>query len=89
MKKVILSLFFVLATGSTLMNATDSNDGFIKNKTENSVIEVVFGCSRDCVDWALSEVLPVAENNNEDPNSQPMYMEMYMRYYEGCLRGCD
>ncbi len=35
MKKVILSLFFVLATGSTLMNATDSNDGFIKNKTEN------------------------------------------------------
>lgn len=48
MKKLILSLVFVLATG-TMMNAICSNDEYIETKTEDIDTVELFGCASDCV----------------------------------------
>lgn len=88
MKKVILSLVFVLATGMSFINAASTNDEILP--TTKEAIEVVeeFGCASDCVQWSKSNVLQIADNNNESPNDYQFYMDIYMRYYTGCLRGC-
>lgn len=58
MKKLILSLVFVLVTGNALLNATSSNEEYIKTNTETIEVLQDFGCARDCVDRALSVVEP-------------------------------
>jgi hypothetical protein len=87
MKKVILSLVFVLATGITFMNVNSSNTEEIIIPTAKN-IEVVeeFGRASDCVRWAKGLVFEFADSNNENPNDYQFYMDVYMRYYTGCLK---
>lgn len=89
MRKLILSLVFVLATGSTLMNATVSNGETSPTTKEVIVVDEDFGCAGDCVRWALGTTLAIAEDIGENPNEDMMYMAIYMRYYSGCLKGCS
>ncbi|SHM91209.1 hypothetical protein [Polaribacter sp. KT 15] len=79
MKKVILSLVFVLATGTTLMNASSSNDEFLPNTTETIEMVEEFGCARDCVDAALGATFEDAVDNAELPS-----MDFYHNAYENC-----
>ena len=54
MKKIILSLVFVLATGTSFMNASSANDEYIVSKSGTIEILEEFGCARDCVDVAIT-----------------------------------
>lgn len=87
MKKVILGMVFVFATG-TMMNATSSNEEIKTSKIE--VIEVVedFGCASDCVRSARATILEASETLGEDPND---HMDDYMLeygycYYNNCVQ---
>jgi hypothetical protein len=80
MKKVILSLVFVLATGMSFVNATATNDEILP--TTKEAIEVVeeFGCARDCVDSTLALF-------GDSPNNHPqqdILMALYLEQYEKC-----
>ena len=81
MKKLILAMFFVFATG-TMMNANSSNE--INESIKGEFIEV--GPAGDCVKWAKGIVYEIAGNNNQHPNDEEFYLRIYMRYYTGCLR---
>ncbi|PQJ76698.1 hypothetical protein [Polaribacter glomeratus] len=88
MKKVFLILVFVLATGTSFMNASSANDEFLPITKPVIEIEEDFGCASRCVGWARGLVVDFAERNEDDPNDNQFYMDIYMRYYTGCLRGC-
>jgi len=85
MKKLILSLVFLLAVGVSFINAS-SNDEVLPNSKE--AIEVVeeFGCASDCVSWAKERVFEIAYDANQHPNDEPLYMEIYMRDYSLCYK---
>jgi hypothetical protein len=87
MKKLILAVAFVFATG-TMMNANSSNDEVLSINSETIEIVEEFGCASACAGWAKSLTLAIAQDIGEDPNSDDMYMAIYKRYYTGCLAGC-
>ena len=79
MKKVILSLVFVLATGISFMNANSNSE--ISNVT-NDVIEVTedFGCRGECNSDARAGALAMAEDQEDRSTDGELYRiwsEMY------------
>lgn len=75
MKKHILSLVFVLATGVTFLNANQSDE------TKEIVEE--FGCASDCVQAAKEGALLFSEDH-EDRGEGSELMENYMMFYTSC-----
>ena len=88
MKKLILAIVFVFATG-TMMNANSSNYETIKPLIISIEVEEDFGCASDCVRWARAEVFEAAGDNGDHPNDHPVYMEAYMFLYTGCYNNCN
>ena len=80
MKKVILSLVFVLATGVSFMNASSKDAKNIKS------IEIVddFGCRGECnADaryWALE-----LSSDHEDRGAGGELMTRWKEYYSNCV----
>ncbi len=79
MKKVILSLVFVLATGTSFINASSSNVEYIDSKSETKEILEEFGCARDCVDAAMEKVFLEATADLQEPT-----ISDYLEEYEFC-----
>ena len=75
MKKIILAMVFVFATG-TMMNANTSIE------IVNTVEEI--GVASDCVKWARDLVFDAAAENGDHPNDDPVYMQAYMALYTNC-----
>lgn len=79
MKKVILAMVFIFATGTTMINATSSN----KERTTptKETIEVVedFGCASDCVRSAFDQTIEEA-----DASGEMVFISDYMANYEDC-----
>lgn len=83
MKKLILSLVFVLAIGVTLMNASSTNDEM--STIENSIKTIEeFGCAGDCVSIAKEGAI-WEEGEDADRSAGGALVQAYMRYYETCL----
>jgi len=83
MKKVILSLVFVLAAGVMFINATSSNDGVIPNTEEANKIIEDFGCASDCVQTAREGALWEV-SDHDDRSFEGELTQAYMRYYNTC-----
>jgi len=80
MKKVLLALVFVLATGTTFMNANSSeSEEVIMETTEAVELIQVAGCARDCVDSAFEQTIDQAIESGE-----LVEMDDYMWNYESC-----
>lgn len=80
MKKVILSLVFVLATGVSFINAKSADNEFIPAAEKAMEIVEEFGCARDCVDSSFELTIEEAE-----AEGGLVYMEDYLANYELCL----
>lgn len=88
MKKVLLSLAFVLAIGSSAVNASSSDEIISTTSTENTEIVEDFGCASDCVSFAKSETFKVANAFNEHPNDDlGYYLGFYNDLYADCYYG--
>ena len=61
MKKIILAIIFVFATG-IMLNAKSSNDKLLTLNTESTEIIEEFGCASDCVRWARDITFVIAED---------------------------
>ncbi|APZ45811.1 hypothetical protein BW723_05650 [Polaribacter reichenbachii] len=85
MKKLILSLVFVLVTGTSFMNAISTNDEILP--TTKEAIEVVeeFGCASDCTRSTRAEFLEAAEVLGVDPNE---HIDQYIANYTACYNDC-
>jgi hypothetical protein len=83
MKKIILSLVFVLATGMSFINATATNDEILP--TTKEAIEVVeeFGCASGCNSLAREGAL-VLSSNHEDRGEGSELMDRYSELYFHC-----
>jgi hypothetical protein len=81
MKKLILGMVFVFATG-TMMNASTSIEELDIN-FKNSEVEVE-GPGRECVNWASSVTISHANqpDNTGDPND---YLWLYHNAYNFCM----
>lgn len=77
MKKYILSLVFVLATGITLLNANQSDE------TKEIVEE--FGCASDCVQTAKEGAL-LLSSDTDDTSIEGELMEHYRSLYYFCYQ---
>jgi hypothetical protein len=84
MKKIILSLVFVLATGVTFINASSSNDE--SSSSKNGAIEVIedLGCASDCVSAAKEGAL-WEEGEDADRSAGGALVQAFDRYYGACL----
>ncbi len=82
MKRLILSLVFLLAVGVSFINAS-SNDEVLPNSKE--AIEVVeeFGCASDCVQASREGALAFAEDH-EDRSPEGELMQLYGNFYTAC-----
>jgi len=81
MRKLILSLVFVLATGSTLMNANSNDELFIHLTKVTEVLEQN-NCS-DCVADSRAGALAMAEDHG-DRGAGGELMELYGNFYTAC-----
>jgi hypothetical protein len=84
MKKLILSLVFLLATGVSFINATSTNDEILP--TTKEAIEVVedLGCASDCVSAAKEGAL-WEEGEDADRSAGGALVQAFDRYYGACL----
>ena len=82
MRKVILSLVFVFATGVSFINANSSNDEFLPVTNEVIVVVEDFGCARDCVDRTLE----LFGDSPGDLPQQEIVMALYLEQYGKCLK---
>jgi hypothetical protein len=65
MKKILLSLVFVIATGVSFINATSTNDE-ISPTTKEAIEEVEeFGCASDCNSLAREGALALSSNHDD------------------------
>ena len=77
MKKVILSLIFVITTSVAFVNANQSNE------TKDLVEE--YGCASDCVETAKEGALwEVGEDGDRSAGGE--LVQAYTRYYETCYQ---
>ena len=76
MRKLILSLVFVLATG-TVMNANSTNEELLP--TSKEAIEIVedFGCAGGCVRTSKRQALEFTEDWSDDEALVDNYMILY------------
>ncbi len=81
MKKVILSLVFVFVTGSTILNATSSNDEYIEGKEQVIEVYIDFSCATDCVKESKKKIQDASDVLGEDPND---HLDDYMKEYTNC-----
>jgi hypothetical protein len=81
MKKVILSLVFVLATGTSFMNAISSSNEYIESKSGTIEILEEFGCASDCVKESRKKIQDASDVLGEDPND---HIDDYMDEYINC-----
>jgi hypothetical protein len=83
MEKVILSLMFVFATGTSFMNANSNSE--ISNVT-NDFIEVAedFGCRSECNSDARAGAIAMSEDQ-EDRSSEGELMRIYSEMYFRCI----
>ncbi|PQJ76695.1 hypothetical protein [Polaribacter glomeratus] len=84
MKKVILSLVFVLATGMSFMNATATNDEILP--TTKVAIEVVeeFGCYSECNSDARAGALAFSEDVEDRSVNGELY-GLWRDFYGACI----
>lgn len=77
MKKVILSLVFVLATGVSFMNATVSNDEVLPITKEAIEVAEEFGCASNCVRTSKRQALEFTSDWSDDEKLVDNYMVLY------------
>jgi hypothetical protein len=85
MKKVFLSLAFVLAIGSSAVNASSSDEIIPTTSTENIQIVEEFGCASDCVQTAKQGAL-LLSSDTEDTSTEGELMEHYRSLYYFCYQ---
>jgi hypothetical protein len=83
MKKVILSLVFVFATG-TMMNANSSVEEITTPEIETIEIVEDFGCRGDCNSDARYWALELSEDQ-DDRGAGGELMTKYNEYYSSCV----
>ena len=85
MKKVILSLVFILASGMSFMNATSTNDETLP--TTKEVIKVVeeFGKASDC-NWGARQLALEISEDQSDRGVGGELMENYNKFYAICMK---
>jgi hypothetical protein len=79
MRKLILSLVFLLSVGGTLMNAKASNDEILSTSKEAIAVVEDFGCARDCVNSAIE-----GSKNNAYAMMRVSRINAYHTLYEKC-----
>lgn len=79
MKKLILGMVFVFATG-TMMNANSSIDGIVNTEIED--IQVL-GCASECVSDAREGALEFSEDHT-DRGAGGDLMTYYNMFYQSC-----
>ena len=81
MKKVILSLVFVVAMGLQMNASTDSEKKKIVKK-ENLEKTEEFGCASDCVRTSKRQALEFTEDWSDDELLVDNYMILYIICHE-------
>ncbi|ARV15802.1 hypothetical protein [Polaribacter sp. SA4-12] len=84
MKKLILSLVFVFATG-TMMNANSTNEIIITPTTETVEIIEDFGCASDCVRSSKAIVFQEAAEEGRGASMDDYMLEYGYCYYSNCV----
>ena len=82
MKKIVLIVAFVFATGS-IINATSSNKEYIKITSEYIEISELPSCAGDCVQDAKYWALEMSEDH-DDRGAGGELMENYNMLYRAC-----
>lgn len=82
MKKIILAMVFVFATG-TMMNANTSNEKEIKSVKNAVETEEYFGCASDCNSAAREGALLLSEDHSNRGAGGEL-MENYRMLYQSC-----
>jgi hypothetical protein len=82
MRKLILSLVFVLATGTSFMNASSSNKAAV-----NPSIEMIIedGKASDC-NWGARQLSLAISEDHSDRGSGGELMRNYKRFYAMCMK---
>lgn len=83
MKKVILSLVFVLATGTSFMNASSSNVEFSPTTKEANENVEEFGCASKCVSTSKSQALVMTDDLSDDEKLVDNFMILYITCLDG------
>lgn len=83
MKKVLLSLAFVLATG-TIMNANSSNEEIVTNKKEAIEIVEDFGCFSSCNSVARQAAVALATDQT-DRSTEGELFKIWSAVYMSCV----
>jgi len=82
MKKLILAMVFVFATG-TIMNATSTTTEIKTQKTVAIKFVVDFGCASDCNSAAREGALLLSEDHT-DRGAGGELMNNYSMLYQSC-----
>lgn len=83
MKKLILAIIFVFATG-TIMNANTSNEEITSPTTETIEVVEDFGCRSECNADARYWALELSEDQ-EDRGAGGELMTKWAEYYSSCV----
>lgn len=83
MKKIILCLVFVFATGTSFLNANVSNNDTMINVKSTENVTDDFGCASDCVQAAKEGALLFSEDH-ENRGQGSELMENYTMLYTSC-----
>ena len=87
MKKLILVLAFVFASGSFInTNASNSNNE-VTSTTINSDLEEDRSCRSDC-NWGARQTSLAISEDHEDRSTTGELMENYRAIYKICMEGC-
>ena len=86
MKKLILAMVFVFATG-IMMNANTSNEEITTPTIKEEVIEIVedFGCASDCVRSSKAIVFEEAAEEGRGASMDDYMLEYGYCYYSNCV----
>jgi hypothetical protein len=87
MRKLFLSLVFVLACGVTFMNANAVEKEATLVNNENVQYEEDFGCASDCV-WGARQWALARAEDHDNRGAGGELMEQYNFFYGICIEGC-
>jgi hypothetical protein len=82
MKKLILSLVFVLATGTSFMNANTTDSVIVKPSIE---IPIEDGKASDC-NWGARQLALAVSEDQTDRGAGGELMTNYKKFYAMCMK---
>lgn len=88
MRKLFLSLVFLLALGVTFMSANSVEKEASIANFETFQLAEDFSCVTDC-NWAARNLAILVSEDQEDRSITGELMQNYNLYFNICMNGCD